>query len=86
MEEHKENLIIRKIIEKLTDGIIFIGTIAMVFVISFTLLCTFFENWRINLIVLTILYVLYKWLGIVLTGITFFGIILIILLAPILFS
>jgi len=71
-------------VEKITDGIIFIGTLCMVFMIGFTLLSAFFLEWKTNLIVLTILYILYRWLGIVLTGIIFFSAILVYILLPIL--
>ena len=86
MKEEKEKRIEREILEKITNGIIFVGTLVMVFIIGFTLLSFVSEMWLPILIAFPFVYVIYRWLGIVLTGILFFAIVLIILLAPVFFS
>ena len=74
-------------IEKITNGIISIGTIVMVFAVGFTLLNLFFEIGRqTSLIIIALFYISYKLLDIVLTGMLYFAIVLIVLLFPILFS
>ena len=71
----------------IANAIMFIGTYAMVFMISFAILHLFFEiGWQVSLIGIALLYISYKLLDVVLTGILFFAIVLIILLVPILFS
>ena len=87
MEEEKENRIIREVFEKITETIISVGTLCMVFMISFAILHLFFEiGWQVSLIGITLFYISYKLLDIVLTGILYFAIVLIYLLVPILFS
>ena len=73
-------------IEKLTDGIIFIGTTAIVSMVGFTLLSFVSEMWLPLLIVFPILYIFYRWLGFVLTGILFYIVILAYILLPILLT
>ena len=73
-------------IEKIVEGIKFVGTIAMVFMIGFAFLSFTSEMWKYLLIALPIVYIFYKWLGATLTGIVLLGATLIYILLPILLS